>query len=282
MGNTLFIVWRESVEGILVVGILYAWLKAHPEGARGMRYLWGGVAAGVGLAGLLALAMMGVYSSLSGDALDYFQIGMMLVAAALITQMVFWMRKHGRALKKELEAGLERATNDANWMGVAIIAMLAVGRESAEPVIFLYGTGMEQHGTAFAQFLGAAALGFALALLTFWLLVNGGRYLSWKSFFRISETLLLLLAAGLLVGGVERMIGFGWLPALADPAWNSSFLLDDNATVGNLIATLTGYRPRPSLTLVLAYAAYWALVLGWPQLDKRTAKNAPDETKDPS
>jgi len=225
---------------------------------------------------------MGVYSSLGGDALDYFQIGMMLVAAALITQMVFWMRKHGRALKKELEAGLERATNDANWMGVAIIAMLAVGRESAETVIFLYGTGMEQHGTAFAQFLGAAALGFALALLTFWLLVNGGRYLSWKSFFRISETLLLLLAAGLLVGGVERMIGFGWLPALADPAWNSSFLLDDNATVGNLIATLTGYRARPSLTLVLAYAAYWALVLGWPQLDKRTAKNAPDETKDPS
>lgn len=59
MGNTLFIVWRESVEGILVVGILYAWLKAHPEGARGMRYLWGGVTAGLGLAGLLALAMMG-------------------------------------------------------------------------------------------------------------------------------------------------------------------------------------------------------------------------------
>jgi high-affinity iron transporter len=271
MGNTLFIVWRESVEGILVVGILYAWLKAHPAGARGMRYLWGGVAAGLALAGLLALAMMGVYSNLDGEAVDYFQLGMMLAAAGLITQMVFWMRKHGRALKKELEAGLERATGEANWTGVAVIAMLAVGRESAETVIFLYGTGMEQHGMAFAQFLGAAVLGFALALLTFWLLANGGRYISWRNFFRISETLLLLLAAGLLVGGVEKIIGFGWLPPLADPVWDSSYLLDDRASVGNLVATLTGYRARPALTVVLAYSAYWALVLGWPRLRRRAA-----------
>jgi high-affinity iron transporter len=269
MGNTLFIVWRESVEGILVVGIFYAWLKAHPEGARGMRYLWSGVAAGLGLAGLLALAMLGVYSSLDGDALDYFQLGMMLVTAGLITQMVFWMRKHGRSLKNELETGLERATGEANWMGVSVIAALAVGRESAETVIFLYGNGMGQQGLAFAQFFSAAALGFALALLTFWLLVKGGRYLSWKSFFRISETLLLLLAAGLLIGGVEKMIGYDWIPTLADPLWDSSFLLDDNSTVGNLVATLTGYRAHPALTLVLAYAAYWTLVLGWPQLCKR-------------
>jgi high-affinity iron transporter len=270
VGNTFFIVWRESVEGILVVGILYAWLKAHPEGVRGMRYLWGGVAAGLALAGLLALAMMGVYSSLSGDALDYFQLGMMLVAAALITQMVFWMRNHGRNIKKGLESGLERAAGEANWMSVSIIAMLAVGRESAETVIFLYGTGMGQQGMAFAQFLGAAASGFVLALLTFWLLIKGGRYLSWKIFFLVSETLLLLLAAGLLVGGVEKMIGFDWIPALVDPVWDSSFVLDDNTRIGNLVATLTGYRSHPALMLVFIYAAYWMLVFVWSRLQKRT------------
>lgn len=271
MGNTLFIVWRESVEGILIVGILYAWLKTHPQGVLGMRYLWGGVAGGLALAGLLALAMMGVYSSLDGEALDYFQLGMMLVAATLITQMVFWMRKHGRSLKKELETGLAQAAETANWTGVAVIAALAVGRESAETVIFLWGNGMEQHGMAFAQFLGAAALGFALALATFWLLARGSRFLSWKIFFRVSETLLLLLAAGMLVGGAERMIGYGWLPALADPAWDSSFLLDDGFGAGNLIASLTGYRAHPALTLVLVYAAYWALVLLGPRMRKQHA-----------
>ena len=48
MGNALFIVWRESAEAMLVVGILYAWLKHRPDAATGMRFLWGGVAAGAG------------------------------------------------------------------------------------------------------------------------------------------------------------------------------------------------------------------------------------------
>ena len=48
MGNALFIVWRESTEALLVVGILYAWLNKHPDVRRGMRYLWGGVATGSG------------------------------------------------------------------------------------------------------------------------------------------------------------------------------------------------------------------------------------------
>ena len=30
MGNALFIIWRESAEAMLVVGILYAWLRKHP------------------------------------------------------------------------------------------------------------------------------------------------------------------------------------------------------------------------------------------------------------
>ncbi|HEY7787122.1 MAG TPA: FTR1 family protein, partial [Casimicrobiaceae bacterium] len=100
MGNALFIVWRESAEAMLVVGILYAWLKHRPDAATGMRYLWGGVAAGAGLAIVLALIMLGIASSLSGSALDYFQLAIVLVASGLIVQMVFWMRRHGRTFKK--------------------------------------------------------------------------------------------------------------------------------------------------------------------------------------
>ena len=53
MGNALFIIWRESAEAMLVVGILYAWLRKHPDVKRGMRYLWAGVGAGI----MLALAL---------------------------------------------------------------------------------------------------------------------------------------------------------------------------------------------------------------------------------
>ena len=34
-GNVVFIVWRESIEALLVIGILQAWLGKQDGGARG-------------------------------------------------------------------------------------------------------------------------------------------------------------------------------------------------------------------------------------------------------
>ena len=33
MGQVIFIIWRESVEALLVVGILYSWLSRRPDAA---------------------------------------------------------------------------------------------------------------------------------------------------------------------------------------------------------------------------------------------------------
>ena len=254
MGNALFIVWRESAEAMLVVGILYAWLRQRPDAATGMRFLWGGVAAGAGLAVALALVMLGIASSLSGDALEYFQLAITLVAAALIVQMVFWMRKHGRTFKKDLETDMARQAGESRWWGLLIVVALAVGRESAETVVFLYGLAGQDGDVDFPLVLG---LGLALAFATFWVLQKGGKVLSWRHFFRISEMLLLLLAGALLVGGIEKLIALGVLPALVDPVWDTSWLLDDSNRLGGLLASFTGYRAKPALLPVLALATFW-------------------------
>lgn len=255
MGNALFIVWRESAEAMLVVGILYAWLRQRADAAVGMRYLWGGVAAGLALALTLALVMLGIASSLSGNGLDYFQLAMMLVASGLIVQMVFWMRKHGRTFKKDLESSMAKNARAANWWGLLVVVALAVGRETAETVVFLYGLAAGKGGIADLPLV--LVLGFAAAFATFWALQQGSRMLSWRLFFRVSEILLLLLAGALLVGGVEKLIALDVLPALVDPVWDTSHLLDDSGRVGGMIASFTGYRARPALLPVLALAAYW-------------------------
>ena len=229
MGNALFIVWRESAEAMLVVGILYAWLKRQPDARLGLRYLWGGVAAGVGLALLLAAVMLGIATVLPSDGLEYFQVAMMLVASGLIVQMVFWMRRHGRTFKKDLESDMQKNAGAANWWGMLVVVMLAVGRESAEAVVFLYGLGMENQ--SLSSFLLVLALGLAGAYATFWLLQQGGKVFSWGTFFRISEILLLLLAGALLVSGVDKLIALGVLPALFDPLWDTGFVLDDSGTL---------------------------------------------------
>lgn len=255
MGNALFIVWRESAEAMLVVGILYAWLRQRSDKAIGMRYLWGGVAAGLGLALTLALVMLGIVSSLSGNGLEYFQLAMMLVASGLIVQMVFWMRRHGRTLKKDLEANMARNARAAKWWGLLIVVALAVGRETAETVVFLYGLAADKGGITNLPLV--LVLGIGAAFATFWLLQQGSRVLSWRLFFRVSEALLLLLAGALLVSGVEKLIALDIVPPLIDPLWDSSRLLDDSGRLGGLIASFTGYRARPALLPMLALAMYW-------------------------
>ena len=258
MGNALFIVWRESTEALLVVGILYAWLNKHPDVRRGMRYLWGGVAAGVGLALALAAVMLGIAQLLSERALEYFQLAMMAVASGLIVQMVFWMRKHGRTFKRELEHDMQKTARAANWWGLLAVVALAVGRESAETVVFLYGLGAQNEGLG--RFVTVLALGLAAAFATFWVLQKGGKVLSWRVFFRVSEIVLLLLAGALLVSAIDKLIALDVLPALVDPTWDTSALLDDSGRLGGLVASLTGYRARPALLPIIALAAYWAIV----------------------
>jgi high-affinity iron transporter len=259
VGNALFIVWRESTEALLVVGILYAWLNKHPDVRRGMRYLWGGVAAGLGLALALAAVMLGVARLLSEQALEYFQLAMMIVASGLIVQMVFWMRKHGRTLKRELEHDMQKNATTANWWGLLVVVALAVGRESAETVVFLYGLGAQNDGIA--HFLTVLVLGIAGAFATFWALQQGSKILSWRVFFRVSEILLLLLAGGLLVSAVDKLIALDVLPSLIDPTWDTSVVLDDSGRFGGLVASLTGYRARPALLPLLALAVYWTAIV---------------------
>jgi high-affinity iron transporter len=259
MGNALFIVWRESTEAILVVGILHAWLLRHPEARRGMRYLWGGVALGVALALALAAAMLGVATLLSERALEFFQLGLTLVASALIVQMVLWMRRHGRTLKRELETDLQQNAHAAKWWGLLVVVALAVGRESAETVVFLYGLGAQNEAPW--QFATVILLGLAAGFATFWALQQGGKYLSWRWFFRVTEIVLLLLAGALLVSAVDRLIALDVLPALVDPVWDTSGLLDDSGRVGGLVASLTGYRARPALLPLLLLVAYWGAIV---------------------
>lgn len=259
MGQVVFIMWRECVEALLVVGILYAWLSHTPEAAGGKRWLWAGVVAGLLLAGLLALGIYGA-EDLFAEHQDVFQTSMVLVAAALIVQMVLWMRVHGRTLKRDIEQGLSRQAGRRNWWGVLVLAMLAIAREGSEAVVFLYGT-LAAAPAAQLPAMGLAALaGLALAAATFWVLQLGGKVLNWRTFFRITEVMLLLLAAALAVSGAEKMQALGWLPALRDGLWDSSWLLGDSGRVGGVVAALTGYRAQPSLMTVLVYVAYWVLI----------------------
>lgn len=273
MEQVAFIVWRESVEALLVVGILYTWLRSSPAGRKGLPWLWGGVLAGLALAVLLALVLLGISSWLSDQGQEWFQAIMALAACCLVVQMVVWMKRHGRGLKKELEQGAREQIGGSNWWGLLVLVMIAVAREGSETVVFLYGTIAAGDATGSMWYLAlAGALGFAAALATFWVLQLGGKLITWRRFFKITEILLLLLASSLLVSGLDHLISLQVLPTLMDPVWDTSWLLGTGGGIGKVLADFAGYREYPALSQLLIWLAYWFVV--W-RLLRRAERPAP-------
>ena len=258
MINAFVVVWRESLEALLVIAVLLAWIARQPEPDRLRRGVWAGAGGGLALAAALAAAAFAVQSQLQGDALEVFQAGIALAAAGLILQMVAWMRRHGADMKRELEG---RAAGAAGARGVALVTAFAVAREGAETVVFLYGIGLERGVQGALALWAGAAAGLAAALLCAWAIAHGARRLNMRTLLRASEFLLLAVATAMLGHGIERLIGLAWLPTLADPLWDSAALLDDAHGIGRVLADFAGYRARPTGTLVLGYALFWGAAL---------------------
>ena len=257
-GNVVFVVWRESVEALLVVGILNAWLVANAAGAtRARLFLWGGVAAGLVVAGLFGWALVALADTLSDTTQEAFRTGMVLVAAVLIVQMILWMRRHGRSMKRDLEGALGEAVARENWWGVFTLAAIALAREGSETVVFLYGVLTAGSGDVRLTAAGAAVLGLVGALATYMAPQIGARRLSWAVFFRATEVMLLLLACALLMTGIDGLIELDVLPKLTGRLWDTSAILPDGNALGGFLANLTGYRARPNLTELLAFLVYW-------------------------
>lgn len=274
MNQSMFIVWRESVEALLVIGILQAWASQQGQGNRLGKYLWTGVVLGLLLSGLLALLILLAGEAMSGPANEWFQASLALLASFLIVQMVGWMLRHGRSLRHDLQRHADRHLARGGGWGLLLLAMLAVSREGSETVVFLYGAGARLHGSQLGWFAVGGVSGLVLSALTIALLHGSRRFISWQRFFAISEVILLMLGAALLVSGTERIGGQlqaldlpEWMyRSIGEALWDSSAWLGDSRGIGGFLAGFTGYRATPSGMTLLVWTGYWLAIGGWLRL----------------
>jgi high-affinity iron transporter len=262
--NAFIITWRESLEALLVVGILLAWANTREDAARYRRVVLAGVAGGVLCAILVAAGAMLARETLSGDALDIFQIVLLFAAWGLLTQMILWMHSNAKSMGNELR---ERARSAGNAWGVALVAGLAVAREGIETVMFLFGAFLQARGQAWLELAGGMVAGLGLACLVAAVGVRGSRYLRLGWLFRASEVLLLAIASAMLATGIDRVLGRDWLTMLADPMWDAGAWLDDTHGLGGILASFAGYRAQPSWLWGICYVIYLAFIAWrlWPR-----------------
>ncbi|WP_339860934.1 FTR1 family iron permease [Thalassospira alkalitolerans] len=256
--QTFFIVWRESIEALLVIGILHTWLRHSSQNPRALRFLWAGVCAGIGAALILSFVLQSISNLLPPEGQDYFQMALILIAGILIVQMVFWMRQHGKTLKNQLENDLSDQLRSGRLWGIFGLALIAVMREGTETVLFLQGVFAATRGNS-NTVAGGVILAILAATASYALLQLGGRYLSWKVFFRLTETMLLFLACALMVSAAGYLVSFGLLP-YTDPLWDSAALLDDTTRFGAVIAGMTGYRSMPDNVTLATWLVYWGAI----------------------
>jgi high-affinity iron transporter len=255
VGGTFVITLREGFEAALVLGLIYTYLEKIGA-RREFRYVT--VGALLGVAASLALGI--VVTVLSGPLID---LGPDLIGAAvlfsasgMLTWHGWWMRRHARAIRGELECRIDAAKAHQQFWIVGVIAFTGVFREGAETVLFLWGL-LTQVGTNVGGSLLAlgGVLGVLGAIVLGVLVFRGARHLSLRRFFAWTSVFLLLLAAGLFSTGVGRLQGLGILPS-ADTLWDTSYWLDDRSLLGSLLAGLLGYRARPSTWETVAYVVY--------------------------
>ena len=274
MFETLLIVWRESLEAALIVGVLLTYLGRSGQ-RSGVAYVWAGSLVAVVAALACGVASNDAASHLDADLQELLQAGILFLAVAVLTWMILWMHRNAGGLGGDLRRKADAALARGRLIGLAMIAFAAVFREGLETVLFLWGVAVQRTDLTVLPFIAAGVTGAALAVATAWLFFRGFQFLSLRRFFRVTGVLLLLVAAGLLMSGVNKLIGLGYLSPISGQAWSTAWLVRDDSALGAFLAALVGYRSRPSLAEVLAFAAYVPLML-W-ALHRADVAGAPAE-----
>jgi high-affinity iron transporter len=262
MLTVFLILLREGLEAALVVGIVIGNLvKIGRRDA--LRWVWIGIVAAlvvsVGL-GVLVFVTIGDLPSAIQEPIE----GLAAVfAVGVLTWMLFWMRRQGRALKGELEGQLDdalRAGSTAALVGLAFVAIVREGLETALFLLALFRSAAAS-GDLSPELPLAGLAGLAVAVLLGWAIVRGAIRLNLRRFFSLTGVVILLVAAGLVSSAIGSFVDAGWLPSGA-PAINLAGLLPETSPLGSLLAGLFGYRAQPTALQLIGYFGYRVPVLG--------------------
>ncbi|MGB7125702.1 MAG: FTR1 family protein [Methylovirgula sp.] len=257
MIGALIIVFREVVEAGLVVGIVLAVSQSIPHR---LRYIFGGVAAGVCGAGLVAMFTGLIAEAIAGAGQELFNTAVLSLAVVMLTWHNVWMARHSREMTDELHAiGRDIRNGSKPLIALAIVVAVAVLREGSEIVLFLYGIIVSSGSSGISIFVGGMlglGLGVCVAFLTF----RGLVAIPVRHLFRVTTLLISFIAAGMAAQAVAFLEQADLVNQLDRTVWDSSSILPDDGILGRVLHTLIGYTDQPTELQLLVYIATLATI----------------------
>ncbi len=257
MFGTALIVFREVLEAALIIGIVAA--ATRGIAGRG-RFIAAGIAAGVLGSALVAGGAEAISSLAEGMGQELFNAGILGIAVAMLAWHNIWMSQHGRELAANAKAiGGEIRAGGKTLSVLLVVIAVAVLREGAETVLFLYGVAISGDASTGAMITGGA-LGLAGGVAVGWFLFAGLLRIPLKWFFSATSFLVLLLAAGMASQAARFLIQADVLPSLAAPLWDTSSLIPNSSVIGKALTGLVGYDARPAGMQIAFFIAVLAAI----------------------
>ncbi len=252
---------REGVEAALIVSIILAYL-AKTGNRRHFSRIFVGAGLATGLSVVLGLVLWVSFGGLKSPYEQIFEGLTMLLAAGVVTWMLFWMRRQAASVKGDLQAAVDRALDDGSATALAVLAFIAVIREGIETSLFLVGQAASAADGAIWVLLGALA-GLGVATLLGIGFYHGSRRLDLGSFFRWTGIALVFIAAGLVSKAVHEFIEIGLITLGTQTLFDLSAILPHDGTnvVGQFLRALFGYTATPEATTFVVWLTYIVVVL---------------------
>jgi len=257
----LLIGLREGVEAALIVAIVLAYLQRTGNGGQSGK-VWIGASLAVLLSAVLGIA---IYSSVGAFEAPYEQIfeGLtMLLAAGVVTWMLFWMRRQSAGIRGELHSSIDKALVAGGAWGLSLLAFTAVIREGVETALFLAGQATSAASGASA-ILAGALVGLVIAAAIGYGFYRGSRRVNLAVFFKWTGIALVFIAAGLLSHAVHEFIEIGLLGngPLTQPAFDISGVLSHEEGIGSIFRAILGYSANPEWLTLIVHITYIVVVL---------------------
>ena len=257
MLGSAVIIFREVLEAALIIGLILAVTRDIPGRTR---FVFMGIAGGVGGAVLLALFGDWIAPLAEGMGVELLNASILLAAVVMLSWHLVWMKKHSYAISHHIkEMGSKIENGEQSISIIAFIIGLAILREGSEVVLFLFG--LSAGGTSAISLLTGGFLGLFAGALAGVVVYFGLVRVPLASLFRLSGWLIMLLTAGLAAQASSFLVQADILPALGNQIWDTSQFLSEKSLLGQFLHILVGYVAQPMGIQLLVYLGTIGVIL---------------------
>lgn len=266
----MFLGFREGLESILVLVIILSYLKSTNQ-KNYYKYVYIGAIFAVISSILFSIVFSLIFGGFTGTLEQLFEGYTFVISGLFIVTLILWISKEGSKMRETLDEKVEQSIKSGKIFSISILTYIIIIREGVELVLLLMGATSLGTLNQVSIIIGSA-IGIGIAILIGILMFYGIKTINLSKFFKITNAVLILFAAGLITFGIHEFIEAGALNPIIDEVWNIKHILpesfpDNNPltpewleVIGSLLKALFGYNANPSLLEIIIYPVLIAAI----------------------